>query len=137
MNYYELLGIPQTASVVEVRRAFRLLVQRVHPDHNKDPQATEQFITAYKAYQTLIDPRQREYYDSLIAAPIKASSKTSQQEYQEYAQRQQEYVRRARELLRKYLGEEVEVAPERSSVLLGLLIVGLLVVGFVALAVMC
>ena len=63
-NYYDILGIPKTASEKEVRQAYRRLARRYHPDLNPDdPEAAEQFKRITEAYEVLSDPEKREKYD--------------------------------------------------------------------------
>ncbi|KAK9829388.1 hypothetical protein WJX72_005534 [[Myrmecia] bisecta] len=57
---YEVLGIPSTASDVEIRRAYRNLATRQHPDKGGDP---EQFKLLRSAYDVLSSPDKREQYD--------------------------------------------------------------------------
>ena len=62
--YYKILGISFSASQEEIRRAFRLLAFRCHPDRNPDdPRASEHFRNALEAYENLIDPVKRKKYD--------------------------------------------------------------------------
>jgi molecular chaperone DnaJ len=64
--YYKLLGVPVRASKDEIRRAFRLLALRLHPDRNPgDPGSAERFREVLKAYETLIDPATRGRYDRI------------------------------------------------------------------------
>ncbi|HXG39443.1 MAG TPA: DnaJ domain-containing protein, partial [Candidatus Limnocylindrales bacterium] len=62
-DYYETLGVDRNASDAEIKRAFRRLAQRYHPDVNKDPGAAERFKEINEAYQVLSDPQRRRTYD--------------------------------------------------------------------------
>lgn len=70
MNLYELLGVEQTASVVEIRKAYLALAQQHHPDKLKGKmdmvKANEKFVEISLAYQTLSDPDKRKRYDSQL-----------------------------------------------------------------------
>lgn len=64
--YYKILGVSAKASQEEIKRAFRLLALRCHPDRNPgDPHAGRNFVEALEAYETLIDPLKRCNYDKL------------------------------------------------------------------------
>lgn len=61
---YEVLGVERNASDEEIKRAFRELARRFHPDANKDdPEAEERFKELSVAYETLSDPERRRRYD--------------------------------------------------------------------------
>ena len=62
-DYYEVLGVPRTASTEELQRAYRALARRHHPDVNKDPDAEERFKELNQAYHVLADPKTRQRYD--------------------------------------------------------------------------
>jgi len=62
-DYYEVLGIPRNATDEEIKRAFRKLAFKYHPDHNRDDNAGEQFKEVNEAYEVLSDPDKRAAYD--------------------------------------------------------------------------
>jgi curved DNA-binding protein len=62
-DYYEVLGVPRTASAEELQQAYRRLARRHHPDVNKDPGAEDRFKEVNEAYQVLSDPDTRARYD--------------------------------------------------------------------------
>src|SRR5437763_12928368 len=63
-DYYEVLGITRTASAEEVRKAFRGLALKYHPDRNAgDEEAAVRFKEAAEAHAILSDPQKRDLYD--------------------------------------------------------------------------
>jgi DnaJ domain len=63
-DYYKILGLTQAATPAEVKKAYRRLAFRHHPDRNPgDPQAAARFIEITEAYETLADPERRRAYD--------------------------------------------------------------------------
>jgi len=66
-DYYKTLGVERGASEDEIRRAYRKLARKYHPDVNKDAGASEQFNKATEAYDVLSNPEKRKKYDELGA----------------------------------------------------------------------
>ena len=62
-DYYEVLGIPRTANGEEIKKAFRRLAMKYHPDRNRQEDAAERFKEVNEAYQALNDPDTRAQYD--------------------------------------------------------------------------
>ena len=62
-DYYEVLGIDRNATEEEIRKAFRKLAFKYHPDHNHDDKSGEKFKEVNEAYEVLSDPEKRSAYD--------------------------------------------------------------------------
>ena len=64
MDFYVILGVDRTASAIDVKRAYRRLARKHHPDINPGDQEAEAFFRRVsEAYETLIDPERRQDYD--------------------------------------------------------------------------
>ncbi|GGH68254.1 chaperone protein DnaJ [Compostibacillus humi] len=62
-DYYEVLGISKDATKEEIKRAYRKLARKYHPDVNKEPDAAEKFKEVKEAYEVLSDDNKRAQYD--------------------------------------------------------------------------
>ena len=64
MDYYEILGVERNATKVEIKKAYRKLAMKYHPDKNPgDKEAEEMFKKINEAYQVLSDDEKRAIYD--------------------------------------------------------------------------
>lgn len=77
-DYYEILGVPKSASEQDIKKAFRKKAAELHPDRNKDPKATEEFKKVNEAYQILSDPQKRKTYDQYGSAAFDGSNPFAQ-----------------------------------------------------------
>ncbi|MEX1993485.1 MAG: DnaJ C-terminal domain-containing protein [Steroidobacteraceae bacterium] len=68
-DYYAILGVQRNASSEEIKRAYRKLAHKYHPDVSKDPAGEEKFKEVAEAYETLKSPEKRAAYDQLGAHP--------------------------------------------------------------------
>src|SRR5438874_13521397 len=66
-DYYETLGVSRTASEEEIKKAFRKLARKYHPDVAKGKGTEEKFKEINEAYEVLGDPAKRKKYDELGA----------------------------------------------------------------------
>ena len=64
-DYYRILGIDRGAPAEDVKKAYRKLARKYHPDVSKDPHGEEKFKEVSEAYETLRDPEKRAAYDQL------------------------------------------------------------------------
>jgi len=62
-DYYQLLEIDKNTTQDEIKKAYRKMALRYHPDVNSDLEAGERFKNISQAYSVLADPAKRQYYD--------------------------------------------------------------------------
>ncbi|MCX2830330.1 DnaJ C-terminal domain-containing protein [Microbulbifer thermotolerans] len=66
-DYYQILGLERGADQAEIKRAYRKLARKYHPDVSKEEEAEERFKEISEAYEVLKDPEKRAAYDQLGA----------------------------------------------------------------------
>lgn len=62
-DYYEILGVPKQASKSDIKKSYRKLALKYHPDRNKESDAAEKFKEVSEAYAVLSDEKKRQQYD--------------------------------------------------------------------------
>ena len=73
-DYYDVLGVSKNASEAEIKKSYRRLAMKYHPDRNPDDtEAIEKFKEAKEAYDILSDDRKRAAYDQFGHAGVDAS----------------------------------------------------------------
>ncbi|MFN5471580.1 MAG: DnaJ domain-containing protein, partial [Pseudanabaena sp.] len=69
-DYYEILGVDRNTDKEEIKRAYRRLARKYHPDVNKEPGADERFKEINRAYEVLSEPETRARYDRFGEAGV-------------------------------------------------------------------
>jgi len=101
-DYYVILEVPPTATLAEVKRSYRRLVRKYHPDLNK--QALDEHIKLLnEAYAVLRDPAKRAKYDALRAEEerrkgVQEGLRRKQEERASAQKKQQEQAKREKEM---------------------------------------
>src|SRR4051794_41471241 len=62
-DYYQILGVSRDASPEQIKKAYRQLAMKLHPDVASEPDAAERFKKVAEAYEVLQDPKKRDLYD--------------------------------------------------------------------------
>lgn len=85
-NYYEVLGLARGASTDEIKKSYRKLVRKYHPDVSKEPDAQEKMQQLNLAYETLSDDAKRAAYDHQLDNPFAYQQGYGQQGYGQQSQ---------------------------------------------------
>lgn len=73
-DFYKILGVSKSATDDEIKKAYRKLALKYHPDKNKSPQAEERFKEVAEAYEVLSDKKKRDVYDQYGEEGLKGGS---------------------------------------------------------------
>ena len=73
-DYYKILGVPRAASESEIKKAYKKMALKYHPDKNTSPGAEEKFKDIAEAYEVLSNKEKREIFDKYGEEGLKASS---------------------------------------------------------------
>lgn len=111
LNYYAVLGVDETASEDEIKKAYRKLVKQLHPDAGGNAQ---QFDMATKAYEILRDPYQRQCYDDLWKRYVERQEPQHFTDSRDDERRAQAQAEEAAQKLKDYLKEQSDLHKERS-----------------------
>ncbi|XP_069482915.1 dnaJ homolog subfamily B member 5 isoform X1 [Ambystoma mexicanum] len=76
-DYYKILGIPNGANEDEIKKAYRKMALKYHPDKNKDSNAEDKFKEIAEAYDVLSDPKKRAVYDQYGEEGLKTGGGSS------------------------------------------------------------
>ena len=68
-NYYEILGVAKDATTADIKKSYRKLVRKYHPDVSKEDNASDKMQQINLAYETLTDDTKRAEYDQMLANP--------------------------------------------------------------------
>jgi curved DNA-binding protein len=87
-DYYEVLGVPRDADQDAIRRAYRKLARKYHPDLNSESDAEDRFKELGEAYEVLSDPEKRQRYDRLGANWREQEQEAPDSNFEEFFARQ-------------------------------------------------
>lgn len=104
-DYYKILELEFGTDILAVKKAYRRLALKYHPDRNKAPDAAQKFIEITEAYEVLRDPDKKQQYDRLYETFFRTTKQetTFEPEYERtYNQRQQEWAEYGRKKAKEY-----------------------------------
>ena len=130
-NLYNLLNIPDYSEISIVKKSFRQLALKYHPDRNPEPESAEKFKTLLKAYEILSDNQLKLNYDRKLSTGFEHDFTVAVPQESDFAIRKREYerMRREKEALREVQSitayeNSLKVMPIKGRfVLLGLIFV--------------
>ncbi len=91
-NHYQVLGVTTAATADEIRRAYRILARRYHPDLNPGETNAETFKKIASAYAVLSDPAQRQQYDAELEKNRESFSSAFDRAHREYRKNQRPHT---------------------------------------------
>lgn len=102
-NLYLVLKIPRNANQETIRKAYRALALKWHPDKNKTSNATKKFIQINEAYEILSDEKKRRVYDNLLEGFLnieKTHPKFNKEQFKQYSKWEDEAIKKAYERIK-------------------------------------
>jgi hypothetical protein len=125
-DYYSILGVSRSASKEEIKKAYRRLAMKWHPDHNPSPDAKQKFIQINDAYERLTENKPQYVYKRFTTKkPAPTRPKTSREMDEERTEKSRERVRRHAEQrreqfasLRKKFRDAPDAAAQKRKLLL-------------------
>lgn len=110
-NYYEILGVSETATQEQIKNAYRSLVKKYHPDINPDPNAVNMMQNINIAYEVLSNLSSRRKYDEQLRKNSKVSTQSTSNSrqyghYSSYSKTREESERDFDEWLKEYLKKQ-------------------------------
>jgi DnaJ-class molecular chaperone len=77
-DFYQILGVKRDATLQDIKKAYRNLALKYHPDKSEDPDAEKKFIEVGNAYAILSDPEKRKLYDQFGEAGVNPQASQKQ-----------------------------------------------------------
>lgn len=96
-THYDTLGLGREATPEEIKRAFRSLARRLHPDVAHDADSTSKFLEVKEAYEVLSDPERRRDYDAILALYDDQARRRGQAQRDAEERRRQKAEQRSRD----------------------------------------
>ncbi len=121
-NYYYILGVKEKASNEEIKKAFRLLSKKFHPDVNSgDKYFEERFKEIQEAYEILIDYSKRKKYDELLVKQSRQSSNeytdSNKKKYYDFQEEKKQYEKKKKHEEEKLRNEREEFERQKNGFL--------------------
>ncbi len=104
-DYYKILEIESGADILTIKKAYRRLALKFHPDKNKALDASQKFIEITEAYEVLRDPYRRKEYDKIYEIHYKTKTKPEfvKSEFEKtYENKQREWADYGKEKAKEY-----------------------------------
>lgn len=109
MTLYEILEVPEDATIDKIRQAYKHLATKYHPDkHNNDPFFEKKFKELNEAHSTLSDPDKRKDYDAKLKNSKYRESNNSYSVYDDLLKKEKEQDQKAKSIL--YASEEIVIS---------------------------
>lgn len=142
-DYYKLLEINFGADILAIRKAYRRLALKFHPDRNKAPDASQNFIEITEAYEVLINPNKKREYDKIYETHYIKKMKMEagnpfeikQREWADYGkEKAKEYASVRFDVFTRMILKEIDIGIRYIPALIGVLITLFFGIVFIALA---